>query len=418
VPGWVLSTFVPEPVDIRFIEAGELDAFVECDAAGFATDVRPESYEFARHFLEVDRCIAAVDRKKLVGQGAALSWEMALPGGASVGAAAVTYVSVLGTHHRRGVLTRMMGALLDQAADRGEPCAILLASESLIYGRFGYGVTTSAASWEIDRRYATLREPIDIGGEFAFLDAVEAEVAAPALWEQVWRRQPGEVSRSEGWWWGWFSDPEHWRGGATHRFYVAHRDDNGVVDGLAGFRYKEQWESNPHHALTVSPIIATSPAVRLAMQAWLCKLDLVGTVKFEWAPRHEPFRWALKEPRRLRQTELSDALWLRVLDVPAVLGARTYRPTDALVLDVHDPFRPAVGGRFLLDAGAGGAQCTRTDRDADVALGIEELGVIALGGERPSTLAAAGRVEASADALARADALFATDVPAYCATDF
>jgi predicted acetyltransferase len=327
-------------------------------------------------------------------------------------------VSVLPTHHRQGVLTRMMAGMLDQAVERGEETAILLASESIIYGRYGYGIGTSAAAWEIDRRFVTFRKPPDIGGEFAIIDSVEAEVIAPQLWERAWRQQPGEVSRSPGWWWSWFSDPEHYRDGMTHRFYVVHRDEQGAADGLAGYRYRHEWEPDPHHELTVVPIIAADQQVRLALQAWLCKLDLVGTVRFHWAPQDEPLRWALREPRRLRQTALWDALWVRVLDVPAVLETRSYRARDAVVLDIHDAFRPDTGGRFALDAGPDGVSCARTDREADVALGIDDLGAILLGGSRPSVLAAAGRIDATPEVLGRLDVLFAAERPAYCATDF
>ena len=66
-----------------------------------------------------------------------------MPGGALLPAAAVSWVSVLPTHRRRGVLTQMMAAMHDDARERGEPAAILTASESSIYGRFGYGV----AAW-------------------------------------------------------------------------------------------------------------------------------------------------------------------------------------------------------------------------------------------------------------------------------
>jgi predicted acetyltransferase len=410
---------VPEQVEIRFIEPQELDSFVESDALGFASDVRkPHSYELAKKFLETDRCVAAIDRGKFVGQGAALSWRMAMPGGRDIGTAAVTYVSVLPTHHRRGILTTMMGMMLDQAVERGEETASLLASESIIYGRYGYGIATSSAVWEIDRRYAALLHEPAVGGEFEILDAVEAEVVAPQLWERAWRAQPGEMSRSEGWWWAWFSDPEHDRDGKTKRFYVVHRDSAGTPDGLAGYRYRHEWDPNPRHELTVLPIITADPGVRLAIQAWMCKLDLVGKVRFHWYPPHEPLRWALREPRQLSQAALYDATWVRILDVPAVLEARSYRASDALVLDVHDAFRPATGGRFLLDAGPGGATCTRTDREPDVSLGIDALGSVTLGGVRPSTLAAAQRAHAAPEVLARADALFATDVPPYCATDF
>lgn len=60
-----------------------------------------------------------------------------------------------------------------------------------------------------------------------------------------------------------------------------------------------------------------------------------------------------------------------------------------------------------------------TDAGADLVLGAEELGTIALGGVAPSALARIGRVdEATAGALVTADALFRTDTAPHCATMF
>ena len=78
-------------------------------------------------------------------------------------------------------------------------------------------------------------------------------------------------------------------------------------------------------------------------------------------------------------------------------------------LDVHDPFRPSTGGRFLVDVDPKSATCARTDAEPDLALEIDDLGAIYLGGVAPSVLAAAGRIKArSAEVVARADDIFRT----------
>jgi predicted acetyltransferase len=93
--------------------------------------------------------------------------------------------------------------------------------------------------------------------------------------------------------------------------------------------------------------------------------------------------------------------------------------TGQLALDVHDPFRPGTGGRFLLDTDAKSASCSRTDAEPDLAMEIDDLGAIYLGGVAPSTLAAAGRIQArSAEVLSRADDLFSTAPAPFCMTGF
>ena len=66
-----------------------------------------------------------------------------MPGPDLLPAAGVTWVSVLPTYRRRGVVSSLMHRQLADVAARGEPLAVLWASESAIYSRFGYG----RASW-------------------------------------------------------------------------------------------------------------------------------------------------------------------------------------------------------------------------------------------------------------------------------
>jgi predicted acetyltransferase len=134
----------------------------------------------------------------------------------------------------------------------------------------------------------------------------------------------------------------------------------------------------------------------------------------------DPLPWAVADPRRVRTSELTDWLWLRILDVPAALGPRRWGAAGRVVLDVVDRFRPASGGRFAVEAGATGEGAVAlTDEPADLVLGAEELGAIALGGVAPSVLARAGRItEARPGALAVADALFRPERAPHCATMF
>ena len=57
----------------------------------------------------------------------------------------------------------MIGALHDDARDRGEIASVLTASESIIYKRFGYGAATWRLGCSIAWAYARLREPWDVG---------------------------------------------------------------------------------------------------------------------------------------------------------------------------------------------------------------------------------------------------------------
>jgi predicted acetyltransferase len=108
---------------------------------------------------------------------------------------------------------------------------------------------------------------------------------------------------------------------------------------------------------------------------------------------------------------LGSALWLRVVDVAAALGARTYALDPDVVLEVSDAFCPWNAGRYRL---AGGG-CERTDAEPDLALDAAALGAAHLGGTTLRELAGAGRVaELRPGALARASAALRGDVAPWC----
>ena len=87
---------------------------------------------------------------RIVGASCEVPFTMTLPGGCTE-ALGLTWVSVEITHRRRGILRALIERQLREAAARGVPVAVLTASEASIYGRFGFGVATRAATRVIDR---------------------------------------------------------------------------------------------------------------------------------------------------------------------------------------------------------------------------------------------------------------------------
>jgi predicted acetyltransferase len=121
----------------------------------------------------------------------------------------------------------------------------------------------------------------------------------------------------------------------------------------------------------------------------------------------------------MRVGQVRDHLWVRVVDIPAALTARTYGVEDELIIEVVDGFRPANGGRWRLEGGPDGAACTRTDADPDLVVGAPDLGALYLGGVAASTLAAARRVAPrTSDAVRRADRFFGVQPLPWCTTHF
>src|ERR1700680_3857769 len=119
-----------DPYPIRPITEGEFDAFEAVTDHAFVLSPPSEAYlahELAR--LERDRCIAAFDGKDQVGTATVFSFLMTVPGG-QVPTAGVSWVSVLPTYRRRGIMDSLMRRQLTDIRERGEPIAALLPTET------------------------------------------------------------------------------------------------------------------------------------------------------------------------------------------------------------------------------------------------------------------------------------------------
>jgi len=409
-------------LEIRPVTEDEFPAFVAAGHIAFSEELKPERLEGIRAIAEIDRTLAAFHAGRIVGTAAAGSWELTVPGpGLVVPAATVTAVAVLPTHRRLGVLTALMARQLDDVRDRGEAVAVLTASESVIYGRFGYGLATWALAFSLDRRYAGLVRTIEVGGRVVMLDKDEAGKRIPDLYEDLRRRHVGALSRPPGWWAEYFRDPDDQREGASSRFYALHESDAGEADGFVAYRVKRNWMDDglPAGDTQVYELFGSNPGVRAALWQFCLGVDLSATLSCWNAPVDEPLRWMLADPRRFRITGVSDWLWARLVDIPAALVGRRYGSPARVVLDVADSFRPHNTGRYELVGGLDGAECRRTDAEPDLALSASDLGALYLGGVGCTALARAGRIEeCRPGALAAGDALFATADAPWCATEF
>lgn len=406
--------------ELRPVAGDEVPTFVRAVSAGFGNVPSDEEVDAWARLLEADRTLAAFDGPSIVGTAGAYSFELTLPGGTTAPAAGVTAVTVQPTHRRRGILRAMMARQLDDVAERGEPLAILTASESVIYGRFGYGLASYTAQYELATEGADLASPPPDGGRFRLVERDEAQKTLPGIYENARRRRPGFVTRTATWWELHLADPPWNRNGRSAFFHAVHESEVGEPDGYVTYRRKPRWDGGlPAGELWVNDMAAVDDEVEAVLWRFCLDVDLVAVVRAFDAPVDHPIRHRLADPRRLRTTRLHDFLWARIVDVPAALAARRYGTDDRLLVEVADAFRPQTSGTYAVEGGPAGAVCERAGGEADLALGIAELGAVYLGGERPSVLARAGRVvERTPGALRRADAFFASEPAPFCSTHF
>ncbi len=391
-------------MEIRQIESGESRKFygVFFRSMGFPLPGEDELASHEKTFVP-ERSLAAFDGGRIVGTTYSHLFELTVPGGARIPTAGVTAVSVITTHRRRGILRDLMRRQHLEARRRGEIAAALFASESVIYGRFGYGIASWLTDLEIDTRHGEfVRSPAE-GSRVRFVDPTEADELFPSVYDAYRRGQPGEVDRPESWW-------AHWqRSRKPDELLVLHEGPEGP-DGYARYGVKASWDAGlADHTLNLHELTATNPAASEALWRYAMSVDLVRTVKAGARGAHEPLRWMLANPRALRVTRYGDLLWVRILDVPGALTARRYTTDVDLVLEVADDLLPEVGGRFRFQGGPEGATCDPTDRPADLALSVADLGAVYLGGTPATSLAAVGRiVERTAGTADRLQAAFSS----------
>ncbi len=400
-------------IDVRPF-AGEARAFFEAGELAFGERPRDSDIAQWEPLFEADRAIGAYDGDRLVGTAGIYSFELTVPGGV-LPAAGVTIVGVHPTHRRQGILRRMMRLQLDAIRERGESIAVLWASEGGIYQRFGYGLASMHVGVKVKRSRNAFRRPHVPAGRLRFVDVDEAKRLFPPVYEAVRLDRPGFFARSATYWeTDFFPDPEHWRRGASEAFHVVH-ETGADADGYARYRLREGSEEEDRgSSLVVAEMMATTPAAHLDLWRYLLDVDLMSRVDAWNLATDDPLLLSVAEPRRLG-LDGGDALWLRVLDVPAALGGRGYRSDGSVVLQITDEFCDWNDGRWALSVEHGIASAGSTTDAPDIACDITDLAAAYLGAFSFAQLAAAGRVrELAPGGVARADALFRTDRAPWC----
>lgn len=400
-------------IDVRPFD-GEPRAFLEAGEVAFSERVREEDVPTWEATFEADRAIAAYDGDRIVGTAGILSFDLTVPGGI-LPAAGVTIVGVQPTHRRRGILRRMMREQLDAIHDRGEPLAILWASEGLIYQRFGYGLATMRAGLSVERDRSAFRHAHRPSGIVRFVELDEAKRLFPSIHDAVLPHRPGFFARTPAFWDAEvFHDPEHWRRGASAAWHVVHEVD-GQADGYARYRIRDAWgDSGPKSSVVLVELLATNPAAHLDLWRYLLDIDLMAKLEAWNLAPDDPIILSVAEPRRLGLTA-ADGLWLRVVDVSAALAGRRYRADGRLVLDVSDEFCAWNAGRWSLTVEAGVPLVEATSDAPDLACDVTDLAATYLGAFSWAQLADAGRArELQPGAIGRADGLFRTDRMPWC----
>jgi predicted acetyltransferase len=362
------------------------------------------------HWIEIERVHAAFEGDRIVGGAGAFTYEMSVPGGGSVPTAGVSVIGVLPTHRRRGVLTAMMRAQLDDCKARGEVAAYLWASEATIYGRFGYGLASQMGAISLSRERSQFAQPFEPRGTVRIVDLAEAARVFPPLYEQARAQRPGMFTRSKEWWETrrLFDDPARRPGGPKNRVVL---ELDGKPAGYAIYNVKQDWQSGfSKGVVNISEVVTPTPEAARELWRWLLDFDWTSEFAADLLPLDHELFLLLAEPRRM-QFKINDGVWIRLIDVGAALSARSYLGAGEVTLEVTDEFLPENAGRWRVSAE--GAE--RTNEAADLRLDVTSVGSVYLGGFEFGDLVRASRAEELRPGAAeRGDSLFRTAVAPWC----
>jgi predicted acetyltransferase len=387
-------------LELRLVEDAERDAWLQVVARGFLDpELTSEQVEASRERGGYRRATGVYDPaapEPAAPVATSASWlsELSVPGGNTVVGSAISAVTVAPTHRRRGIARAMLEAELRAAAAGGIPVAMLTVSESTLYGRYGFAAAALAANWVIDTKRAGWRGP-GRSGRVDFISRERWRELAPALHEEIRRSVAGEIE----------IPPSHWDGFAGTRpdakepgklRAIQWSDDRGAVRGAAIYSVTENEDDWTKSRVHVTSLLATTSAAYAGLWRFLLELDLVGEVRAGELAVDEPLWWMIAD-QRAAQVTVRDHQYVRIIDVPAALEARSYAVGGDVILEVDDPLGLSTGDwRLRVGAdGRGAVEPAGSERPSGVPvlrLGIEELSALYLGGVSAESLAIAGRI--------------------------
>ena len=246
----------------------------------------------------------------------------------------------------------MMGWLLDQAVERGEPVADPVG----VRGRDLPALRLRDRHAPDHVRHRADARPVRAAGRAARADAAGRPRRGVPAHPAGLRRGPTGRSRARSaaarrkWRHELLDDAEWMRRGNGSKF-IAVLEVDGAVRGYAIYRVKSDWDDRgPNNSVLALEVIGLDPAAERAIWQWLSGIDLVGPHQGLARAGAAPAPARADRAAAARADGPRGALAAPARHAGRARGADLPRP-GAITFELTDAFRPANAGRWRLEVG-------------------------------------------------------------------
>jgi predicted acetyltransferase len=315
----------------------------------------------------------------------------------------INTIGVNPAHRRRGVLRELMTRELASAKAAGIPFATLSASEATIYGRFGFAPVAHGAEAKIDVAKFRLRDEAPVAA--GRVEWIAPSFLEPHYWRVVRAFHAANVGSVLPYHRTFLGDTGQWdseaEGPSKKLRAIAHFDESGTVDGFALFEHRGWDHPRKVH---VQKVVGANFGVELALWQALASMDLIERLDY-YVTASDPLLPALVDERAVRIDDVGDLHWLRILDVPRAVAARSFDTDGEVTVRITDSLGHA-DGTWHIAARDGRGSAEATDAAPQVTLDVAELARVWESDTTATALAQAGRVTGEPRDVAAFDRLF------------
>lgn len=308
-----------------------------------------------------------------------------LPSGRRVRHLSVTHVGVSPDATRRGIARQLIVEQLQRARAEGYVVAGLRASDTGIYGRYGYGI----ASWSVQHELDLTRAQLAVATPREELRIVYALDSFPLI-RQIADTDPTPRATTLSRWDGWWAIQEFRTIHGTTPHHAVVFGSEGNERGYLRFHIEpsDNWFTSSRRAVIIDDLIAHDDEAWRGVIGHLFTQDILHRAVFPSRPVDDPLPLLLRNPRTLEISGQRDESWIRPLNLDALLSARRFGGTRQVTLAVEDDLFPDNGGIWSL--GPEGA--ARSSERPEARVAIAELAALIFSAHEASALAASGRL--------------------------